>query len=116
MSLDSKITLGWEGREYKVKMTAGVIMELEDLGIHRMAQKNISLMRPSIIVAFLLTEGGAENIDHEEVRRTLYGQGDETSAKDVADMMIMIQLAIAPEPKKKPTTRSPKKAKKKAKK
>ena len=72
-------------------------------------------MRAAVLVSFLLSEAGAKDASENEVYDSLYGQG-ETPPKAVAELVSMIQIAITPELKKKPITRSPKKVKKKPKK
>ena len=112
MAINSKVTLGWNGREYKVKMTMDVIGQVEDLGFHainrQIAAGNMPFIRISKIVSFLLCEAGAD-ASVDSVYAAIYGQGD-TSPDDIAAMLSVITLGIAPEPKKKPITRSRKPA------
>ena len=120
MAINSKITLGWNGKEYKIKMTQDVIIQVEELGIYEVnrtieAGKIPSFMRISIYVSFLLNEAGASTTV-KEVNEAIFGQGD-TSPDDVIALHGAIMTGIVAEPKKKPTTHSPKaKVKKKTKK
>jgi len=116
MAINSKVALGWNGQEYKVKMTMDVIGQVEDLGFHAITRQieagNMPFIRISKVVSFLLCEAGA-NASVDDVYTAIYGQGD-TSPDDIAAMLSVITLGIAPEPKKKPITRSRKVTKKKA--
>ena len=119
MGLNSKITLGWNGQEYKVKMTQEVIIQVEELGIHKVNKMlemgdTPSLMRIASYVSFLLCEAGA-NAPLKDVHDAICGSG-KTSAADVVALHGVIMMGIIAEPKKKPTTHSRKPAKKAAKK
>jgi hypothetical protein len=117
MGLNSKITLGWNGQEYKVKMTQERIITVEELGIYQVNKmlesgQTPSLMRISTIVSYLLCEAGAD-ATVKDVNDSIFGQGD-TSADDIVALHGVIMMGIVAEPKKKPITRSPKTTKKKA--
>ena len=106
MAINSPIILGWNGKEYKVKMTMDVIGQVEDLGFHAINSQieagNMPFIKISKLVSFLLEEAGA-TVEAEDVYNAIYGQG-ETSPEAIAGMLKIIAIGIAPEPKKKPTT------------
>ncbi len=107
MAINSPITLGWNGQEYKVKMTMDVIGQVEDLGFHainsQIGEGKTPFVKIARLVSFLLEEAGA-SATPEDVYNAIYGQGD-TSPEAIAGMLKIIAIGIAPEPKKKPTTR-----------
>ena len=119
MGLNSKITLGWNGQEYAIKMTQERIINVEELGIYEVNKRlesglTPSLMRISTYVSYLLCDAGAD-APVKEVNDSIFGQGD-TSPDDIIALHGVIMLGIVAEPKKKPITRSQKARKKAAKK
>lgn len=108
MAINSKISLTWNGKEYKVKMTADLIGQIEDLGFHLMhSQKAPSFIRVSRIVSLLLCEAGAKNASVDDVYDAIYSNG-ETTPEQVGDILTIISVGIAPKHKKKPTTQQKK--------
>ena len=118
MAVNSKVDLEWAGKPYSIKMTYELIDELECLGYHyineEMKAKNYLFIKISRVISHLFKSAGAD-VSIGDIHDSIYGQG-EINNKDIVKLFDMIGIAMAPELKKKPITRSPKKKKAKAKK
>lgn len=127
MAINSKISLGWKGKEYKIKLTMDVIGQIEDHNIHKINKMSMQGNPPMVLIAKLLAfmlnlAGESEDpkrwihITDEEMYSAVHYGDDETSQKALVNMVTLIIMEIMPEPKKKPTipkTKKKAKAKKK---
>jgi len=117
MSINKSIKLGWDGKEYVIKINMEIIDAIEEEIDLVKLLKSVANGRPKYgqiakLFTVLLNAAGAE-VETDNVFHALFGAGElEADAMTLA--LTEILGAIFPNPKKKPITRSPAKAKKKA--
>ena len=117
MAINRKVAIKWDGVEYSVKITMELIDQLDDaINLIQMVQEvqsgDIRITKMSKLFTVLLNAAGAE-VTRESVQYALLGAG-ELNVEDTQHMLAGIFAAIFPEPKKKTTTPSKRKAAKKA--
>lgn len=121
MPINKDVILKWDGKEYPIKITFGMIDECEakhDLNLIILLQQvrngDVRLTQIAKLFKFLFEKGGL-NVEVETVFEALFGSG-KFDVKEVKAMMAGIFDAIFPEPKKKVSTQTKKTSKTKLKK
>ncbi len=133
MSINKIINLGWDGEQYEVKITMGVIDKIDDeVNLVKLVADyengDVRLTKVARLFAALLNEGGATEklldadgepvlgknkepvfipLEVDTVFHALFGTG-QIKKEDIKLSMAAIFSAIFPSPKKKRTTHSPK--------
>jgi len=107
MAINKTITIGYGGKDYKLKMTMEVIDRLEEkLNLIQMANRlskgDIRFSHAAKLVAAVLTEAGCE-VTQEQVYSDMFG-GQDIDPSIVMNVIANVLAAIFPEPRKKPET------------
>ena len=105
MGVNSRVELEWQGVEYPVLVTMGVIERLEEkLNLARMAsdcaRNDLKMSHAARLVATMLKEGGAE-VEVSDVFDYMFENKGKGGA-DIINFVSVILGQIFAEPKKKP--------------